>query len=820
MRQLLTGLAAVLLLVPAVPARAQQGSVQVSAAAQVTTGDSARLGDQNRVEPDIGISWLQPGTRFGIFQVELRGTRRGESARLGRTFVALRDVKFGGVAWSFEGGDSYFAPAIGDYRVANLFTPAVTFMGGSVTGRTAHGSLQVLAGRVSASRNIFGSDPETLDQDVGLVRASHRYTRLEIGARASRIRTRDLKEFNFTIAASDQAGGGAKLWLTPDLQLVGDASLVSFRRVGATTTERDVSFVAGSNWLHKRGWVQVNASHFAAGDFAVLNNPLQDREGVFAAGEYDVLDRLRLSGGWEAFRLNVNPLASLAGSNPQPRSRGSREFAGIRLRLTGRTAIAFRGEQGDRLSKPLQAGSLQDSDTGWWAAEWQGAVGKANAFVRYTRRENVDHRNALSSYTQHDSTAQLFMNVSRTAQVFGTVMFMRNAVAEGGTTYWQAGGGAQLQLPRRDLWLRGEATLARNLDLFTQNLVPHESVSVGLNGQLTRRTAVAFNVNVDRSPFLYGAGNPWTTRSMLRVTRSLPTGSAYNASASALTSPASGRGTGSIVGSVFADWNGNGTFDTGDAPLEGIPLRIISGGATTSGHDGNFSFASVPVGLRDVGVDTGALPVDFDPPAVTSVQLEIARGDTRRVAFGLIPLGTIAGRVVRDTNGNGKADADEEPVDGAVIVLDDGVRSERVRNGRYIFEAVRAGDHEVKLLTESLPPEAVITGAAAVPMALTREHMSGEVPFVVSIQVRPEIRRVFPPRPAAATPGARRASRQRAASRRRPLRRRPLLRRPRRRRHGRRPPRQRRDRRLPRRGQRPSRSRSRPSPTSIAPATW
>jgi len=60
--------------------------------------------------------------------------------------------------------------------------------------------------------------------------------------------------------------------------------------------------------------------------------------------------------GWEAFRLNVNPLASLAGTNPQPRSRGSRGFAGIRLRGPGRSAVPFRGRQGDRLANPMQAG--------------------------------------------------------------------------------------------------------------------------------------------------------------------------------------------------------------------------------------------------------------------------------------------------------------------------------------------------------------------------------------------------------------------------------------------------------------------------------
>lgn len=747
MRQLLPGLAAAILLVPAVPVRAQQGSVQVSTSAQAVTGDAQRLAGQNRLDPDVGISWLQPGTRFGIFQIEVRGARRGDEAHLGRAYVAIRDVKLRGVAWSFEGGDTFFSPAVGDYRIANLFTPAVTFTGGAVTGRTTHSNLQVVVGRASAWRNIFGTDPETLAQDIGTARATHKFGDwLEVGARASRIRTRSLKEFSFSIDASDQAGGGAKVWVTPELQLVADASVVSFRRAGASAYERDVSYIAGASWLHKRGWFQANASHFAAGDFPVLNYPLQDREGLFVAGDYDLFPRLRVSAGWEAFRSNVNPDASLAALRPAPRSTGTREFGGLRLQLTSRSSVTVRGEQGDRRSRPIRSGSIQDSDTGSWTAEWQTAVGRFNSFARYARRENVDQVNAVSSYTQHDSSAQLFMNVSRSTQLFGTVMFMRNEVRGAGTTYWQAGGGAQLQVPHRDLWIRGEGTMARNVDLLTQSFVPRESITAGLNGQLTRRLSIAFNVHVDRSPMPLQSGSPWMTRSMVRLVRTLPTGSVYSANNAALNASSSGRGTGSVVGSVFADWNGNGVFDTGENPLEGIPLRIAAGTATNSGHDGQFSFLNVPVGLRDVGLDTGALPVDFDPPTVTSVQMEISRGDTRRIAFGLIPLGTIEGRVIRDANANGKADPGEEPIDGAVVILDEGARSEQVRRGRYRFDAVRSGDHTVKLLLESLPEGAVIAGSAEVKTSLVRDRLLADIPFVVSVTKRPEIRKVFPPK--------------------------------------------------------------------------
>jgi cell division septation protein DedD len=102
--------------------------------------------------------------------------------------------------------------------------------------------------------------------------------------------------------------------------------------------------------------------------------------------------------------------------------------------------------------------------------------------------------------------------------------------------------------------------------------------------------------------------------------------------------------------------------------------------------------------------------------------------------------------VTHDENGNGKADPNEPPLDGAVVVLDGGARSEQVRKGRYRFEAVRSGAHLVRLLVDSLPDGARIAGDPEVPAMLARDALTADVSFVVAVEKRPEIRRVFPPR--------------------------------------------------------------------------
>jgi sporulation related protein len=728
-------------------ALAQQGSVQISSAVQTLRGDPARFAGQNEFEPDLGVSWLQPGSRFGVFQIEIRGARRGDSLHTGRLYGALRDAKYHGVSWTIEGGDAYFSPPIVGYGFSNLYSPAVTFNGAAIRGRSERTTLAIVAGRTTAWRNIFGNDPKGLGQTVAIGHITRRLgARVEVSAHGSRVRTTSLDEFSYTIDASDQAGGGTRMLLTPSLQFVADGSVVSYRRTGTSSRESDGSYLGGLNWLHSRGWIQVNASRFSPGDFPALNNPLADREQIFAASEYDVWSRTRVSAGWERFRTNLDPEASAASTRPTPQTSGDRGFGGVRLQLTSRSTVSFRGEQGDRESRPLGPGLPSDSDTGMWAAEWQAAIKRTNVFVRYSGRDNVEHVNESGSYDQRDTAAQLFANLPGGSQAFGMAVLTRTIALDGsGNTYWQAGGGTQLRLGHRELWLRAEGNAARNMDLLTRAYVPRESVILGVNGQMSRRTTLAFNVNMDRAVSPATAGTPWMTRSMVRVTHTLPTGSVFLPSATIASSTESGRGSGTISGLIFADWNADGIQNPGEKTLEGIPLRL-GGGHTASGRDGQFAFMNVPAGVRSVALDTSALPVDFDPPSVSLVQIELSRGDSKRVTFGLIPLGAIQGRVVRDLNGNGKADVNEEAVDAAVIILDGGIRSEQARKGRYRFDAVRSGPHTVKLLLESLPDGAAIVGETEVQAILSRDALVADITFVVSVEKRPEIRKVFPPR--------------------------------------------------------------------------
>jgi hypothetical protein len=740
----------VLILVAATAAEAQQqGSVQLSTDTQILSGDPQRRGQEHPFEPDLGMLWTQPATRFGQFQMELHGSRRGQDLHLGRTWLALRDTKFKGLSWTFEGGDLYTSANVGDTRFTNLSAPAITFTGGAAHARSAKTSLQVVAGRSTAWRNIFGTDPDSLGQTLALGRAGYQLTpRIQLTAHGSRVRTKDLGEFQRTVDASDQGGGGVSVAVLPSLHLVADGSFVRYRATGAARTINDYSYLGGAHLLLSRGWVQVNATRFSPGDLPVLNAALQDRSGVFTAGEYDVFSRLRMFGGWETLDTNINPTGTAL---QRPESASSRQFAGARVRFAPRTTFSMRVEDGDRVSKPVLPGlpiafTASTSDTGSRTAELQTSIGRLTAFGRYSRRENVDSTFTSATYTQDDTAAQFYLNLSRRTQLFGMASRTTNRPSTGApTTYLQVSAGGQQQLSQ-GLWMRLEGSTSRNEDLATGIFVPRAAVSVGLNGQLSRNTMIGFNTYVDRAPAGFpGDPQAWLARSTVRVVHSIPTGSVRVSSASGSAARAA-RGSGTVSGSVFADWNANGLPDAGEEVLEGIPIVLGTVSHVTTGHDGQFSFLNVPAGVQLVRLDLHALPVDFDAPAATDITLELSRGESRRVAFGLLPLGGIRGRVFEDNNRNGTLDAGEPPIDGAVLVLDGGQRSELARKGQFRFEAVRAGDHRLQLLKESLPEGATIVGEAERPLSIAKATPTFETTYLVTIEKRPELRKVFPPK--------------------------------------------------------------------------
>jgi hypothetical protein len=151
-------------------------------------------------------------------------------------------------------------------------------------------------------------------------------------------------------------------------------------------------------------------------------------------------------------------------------------------------------------------------------------------------------------------------------------------------------------------------------------------------------------------------------------------------------------------------------------------------------------------GPHVVTLDIPTVPADFDPPSSSSLDLSLRRNNVPSVVFGLLPLGDIEGVVLQDSNGSGAIDEGDQPVDGAVVVLDDGARTEVAHNGLFRFSGVRTGTHTVQLLLESLPEGAAVAGERQVEVQVTRAQRTPLTGFLIALEQRPEIRKIFTPK--------------------------------------------------------------------------
>jgi hypothetical protein len=283
-----------------------------------------------------------------------------------------------------------------------------------------------------------------------------------------------------------------------------------------------------------------------------------------------------------------------------------------------------------------------------------------------------------------------------------------------------------------------------NRDFTAEFITPRRGLNLGLNGRVTSRLSVTLDTYIDRSPMQAARSvNPWATRTLVRLVYTRPTGLSGGGGVLSTRPPGSPTGRASVEGIVFADWNGNGIQEPDEEALPGVTVVLDGVERLTTGRDGAYRFTREAAGAHALRADPATVSAEYDLPAASSLDFSLGRNERRAAAIGLLPLGDIHGTLFHDVNGNRVRDDGDTPVDNAVVILDDGRRTEVTRQGRFRFSGVQLGSHTVRLLMESLPDDAALTGPAEVTVEVSRRQRESSVSFLVQTQKRPEIRKVF-----------------------------------------------------------------------------
>jgi len=168
-------------------------------------------------------------------------------------------------------------------------------------------------------------------------------------------------------------------------------------------------------------------------------------------------------------------------------------------------------------------------------------------------------------------------------------------------------------------------------------------------------------------------------------------------------------GTGSISGSKFEDWDGDGSpFETKwEEGLSGWTITITGpnnfSSSTVTGKNGKYIFPNLPAGTYTISEVQKSGWVSTYPssnPALDKWVVTLADGQAvKKKDFGNFMLGSISGMKFNDANGNHKKDANEAGLQGWVITIKGpngyAATTTTDANGNYSFTGLFAGKYKL-----------------------------------------------------------------------------------------------------------------------------
>lgn len=159
---------------------------------------------------------------------------------------------------------------------------------------------------------------------------------------------------------------------------------------------------------------------------------------------------------------------------------------------------------------------------------------------------------------------------------------------------------------------------------------------------------------------------------------------------------------------TFYDVDGDGTLDTGEAPIGPVAFVVTDSdgaevGRDSTKDDGTFTTPGLPAGTYTV---TFTAPDGTVATSATTVTVVLpGTGTAPTATFGFTELATYDGLVFIDTNNNKQHDAGEKLIAGATVVLTGAggtYTATTDANGAYSIADIKPGDYTV---TVTLPDQ-------------------------------------------------------------------------------------------------------------------
>jgi hypothetical protein len=165
--------------------------------------------------------------------------------------------------------------------------------------------------------------------------------------------------------------------------------------------------------------------------------------------------------------------------------------------------------------------------------------------------------------------------------------------------------------------------------------------------------------------------------------------------------------TGAITGFVYV------LMAEGRQPAPSVPVSLEDGKTVQTDAKGGFRFNEVREGAHAVTIATDQLPTEYNPGPHPLVRVDIAPRRTAQAELDVYPLSALRGRVIA------RDGATFDSLEGILIrVVSTGQYTTTLRDGSFAFYNLPEGAYELTIGEDTLPPEAVLSTPARLPVVI------------------------------------------------------------------------------------------------------
>ena len=662
-----------------------------------------------------------------------------ERSRLGRGYLALKEFRFNGFILNGLIGDSFLYPSNLEEKFSNVTYPDVYFRGGEVDFFSKGLEGQLFGGKVTRLEGLLGRFYNVTDESLYGFNVRFRpVPSLLVGT--GFIRTQD--EVDSTDRPVTKRNNiylfDSEFELLKGIKLVGEFRESDFQGEHGTKDRRDYMVRAGPIVQTNTFRMEANFRRIGT-DYRFVSDASQgerDQEGFFLLTEYRPSKSVVLYGNGDGYRDNVSERSLV---NTTDTRRG---LIGFSFHSPHYPSLYLTFDVAERKSRdglPLEAEDFSSANnlSSTLSSEIQHQVKDFNPYLRYRRFDYEDRVFKTNELVQNVVTLGFRQDLKIGTSLYIEGEWDRKEFPQNEREERLSGKVGFNYSHSQKLSCWGEAIYSRLEDRGEQARKDRIEAALGLSYELPWGIQLYGDVRYDKT---FHAQRDESEFRGIQATLQLVKRFHWGAreKVAGLPPGIETRGHGSIEGTVFNDINRNGRQERGEEGIKGITLRLEDASTVKTDEKGFYRFPRVESGTHYLTLDVKRIPAEYNIVSPEKRVIDIALRETVQADFRLIGAGRVEGRVIQDTDGDGKIEPGEKGLPDVLVLLEGAeVNAYTDEEGKFTFENILPGEYLLKVDTSTLPEGSVFSGPEEIETEVPVGGDLKDKDFLIYVKPRP-----------------------------------------------------------------------------------